>query len=301
MRKRRKVLVLLVCVAAAFGLIAFLSRDREPRYQGRSLSQWYVLWAKTVEGEDQQANAEAASAIRQIGTNALPTLLKRLKSQYSPWRRALFNIVGALPSAISESEVVSSFLRDADKVEPSSTFVILGGQGAQAVPELTGLMFATNNPDLARSATYCLAAIGNDGLPPLLNALAKPNLPCCYYAAYWLSVASHFNLGTNIAQAVPLLAQCTTATNEQLARAAIKALSRIKAEPRLAIPALANCLKSTNSFVRRDAVLSLAGFGTQTIPILLTALKDHDESVCRTATNCLRFLAPEVRTNSPSR
>src|SRR6266481_2459153 len=99
MRKRRKAFVLLICVAAALALITFLSRDSEPRYQGRSLSQWYVLWTKSA---DKAQAAEAASAIREIGTNALPTLLERLKSQYSPGRRALFNIVGALPSAISE-------------------------------------------------------------------------------------------------------------------------------------------------------------------------------------------------------
>ncbi len=102
MRKRRKAFVLLICVAAALALITFLSRDSEPRYQGRSLSQWYVLWTKSA---DKAQAAEAASAIREIGTNALPTLLERLKSQYSPGRRALFNIVGALPSAISENEV----------------------------------------------------------------------------------------------------------------------------------------------------------------------------------------------------
>src|SRR5262249_44665210 len=102
------------------------------------------------------------------------------------------------------------------------------------------------------------------------------------------------------AQAVPPLIRLSSVTNEELARLAIKALGHLKARPEVAIPALTNCLNSPSLFVRRDSVHSLARFGKQTIPILVTKLMDQDEFVRRAATNCLELLEHESLTNAPA-
>jgi hypothetical protein len=302
MRNRKKGIFIALSIAAVVGLLAFFAGDREPRYNGRSLSTWYVLWVKAGEEEDDHADArktEAAYAIRQIGTNAIPILLKRLRTQYSQGLR--FYLWRTLPARVTDLRVVSFLLAGPRRAEPTSTFVILGPTAAPAVTELATLFRATNNPDLARSAAYCLAAIGPDGLPPLLAALADPTTPSCGYAVYWLGMESPFNFGTNIARAVPLLAQCTTAADPDLAKAATRALGRIRMEPQVAIPALTNCLNSTNTLIRCEGLHSLARFGNQCIPLLERGYLDSDESVRRTATNCLHALARESATNAPPR
>jgi len=307
MQKRRKAMILLACgligVGLAWGLLA--KREPEPSYQGRTLSEWYVQWVKTGEHDDDGGftarRNEAAAAIRQIGTNALPILLDRLKRQAAPSRvrETLWDLVNRLPHDISHSRMATSVFLDANKVEPTSTFVILGPQAAPAIPKLTSFLTVTNTPYLIHSAVFCLAAIGDEGLPPLLAALADPQHPARYEVAYWLGLDASFRFGTNLSLAVPLLAQCTAASDQRLAEAAAKALGHIHQEPQVAIPALANCLAMTNSALRVKAVHSLARFGGASIPHLLMALKDSDATVRRVATYSLQFVAPEVTTNAP--
>lgn len=296
----------MACGILAVGFVWVLIAEREPNCRGRTLSQWYLRWAKSVERDDDQSKVqclEAADAIRQIGTNALPMLLEELKrrASSSPVREALYDLVNRLPSPISKNSAVASTFSDADKLEPTSIFVILGAQAAPAIPELTSFLNATNNLDLVHSAAFCLAAIGDGGLPPLLAALANPKHPACYAAAYWLGVVtSPFHIGTNLSQAVPLLAQCTTAADQRLAERAIKAIGSIQLEPQVSIPALSTCLASTNSKIRRAAVQSLAHFGHDGIPALMIALKDSDEFVRRTATNMVMLITRDAFTNAPA-
>ena len=206
-----------------------------------------------------------------------------------------------LPSQVSENPLVVSTFQHADQVEPTSIFVFLGPLAAPAVPELTILLNDTNNFDLVHSAAFCLAAVGDAGLPPLLAALANQKHPSCYSTAYWLgNYGLPFTFSTNFAKAVPLLIQCTTAADQRLAEAATKAIGRIHQEPQIAIPALENCLTSKNPMLRRAALRSLAGFGKPGIPHIVSRLLDSDEPVRRTATNLITLIAPEVLTNTPA-
>src|SRR3954469_4010547 len=92
MKTRRIVLVLLA--AGVIGLCAFLWPEPEPRYQGRKLSQWLLLRDsappftrpnglnarlasfKSFPAVSYGSSAETEDAIRHIGTNALPYLVK---------------------------------------------------------------------------------------------------------------------------------------------------------------------------------------------------------------------------------
>jgi HEAT repeat protein len=299
---------LLVCLAALATLFALLAHNPEPRYQGRTLSEWHALWTKSVEHNDPQSQAQtaqAAHAIRAIGTNALPTLLRLLNQQRSPIRDKLEDFVDKLPDSVSENTFVQHLLEEKQGLEPTSTFFILGPLASPAVPQLAALLRATNtDADVCRAAAYCLAAIGEDGLPPLLDALKHPDLPACYYVAELLNTrplhADNFNLGTNVDQAVPLLANTAMSINPELARASIQALGAFRSQPQIAIPVLTLSLESTNHPCRMSAVVALALFGPEGVGPLVGALSHKDPNVRAAATNCLQILAARfVRTGPP--
>jgi len=286
-------------------VVALFSREREPRYQGRTLSQWHTLLdslsARSLAGEHvSPAQAEeAAQAIRRIGTNALPLLLKQLQRETSPLRNTLYNLVWKLlPASISESWAVRSLFTGGHDFDAASTFRILGSTAAPAVPELTSLMYSTNNVQLVYGATFCLAQIGKEGLPSLIAALDQPQLPCCREAAHLLGVAPPhpFPFGTDVAATIPPLSKLAANKDPELAAAAIKALGHLRMEPLVAVPALTNSLRATDPRVRQAAVRALCRFGE--MPSLVTALSDADESVRRTATNCMALLASEALTNA---
>jgi hypothetical protein len=68
----------------------FLHREHEPRYKGRRLSRWLALYSDSLATESLGKRQEAEHAVRQIGTNAIPNLLKWLQFESSSQRAALF-------------------------------------------------------------------------------------------------------------------------------------------------------------------------------------------------------------------
>ena len=76
MAKRRKRVILLACGVLALGLLWQVLRDREPSYQGRTLSEWVEQVGPAYLWNDSD---EEVKAVRAIGTNAIPTILKWIR------------------------------------------------------------------------------------------------------------------------------------------------------------------------------------------------------------------------------
>src|SRR5437762_2441235 len=83
MGKRRKYGLLLGVALVAVGVVVVLSRSGEPAYGGRRLSEWVDGYATRY------PNSESDEAIRQIGTNAIPYLLKWIQYETPGWKSAL--------------------------------------------------------------------------------------------------------------------------------------------------------------------------------------------------------------------
>jgi hypothetical protein len=82
MRKRVQIAVA-VLLAAIAGLAVWQglrSPEREPVYQGKRLSSWLIA---SVTNGTPEAQAQAYAAVRQVGPNALPTLLRMLRAKDS--------------------------------------------------------------------------------------------------------------------------------------------------------------------------------------------------------------------------
>jgi hypothetical protein len=87
MRKRKRVVLLGACLLVAALLVSLLARESGPRYNGRSLSKWVVLYDKHAMTQESPEFAEAVQAIQTIGTNALPYLLKWIQQEPPSWQR----------------------------------------------------------------------------------------------------------------------------------------------------------------------------------------------------------------------
>jgi len=305
-RKHLKLLIALACLAALVTITALISRAREPRYQGRSLSHWLLLYNKSVGEENQPVAAQqAADAVRAIGTNALPCLLDWIRYEPSPVRRKIITLLGNLPSALSQNPVVASLFPDGPDVHfqlAVVAFDILGAQAAPAIPELDRLMNTPNSPWTSRQAIRCLASIGPDAVPPITAVLADPKFPYRSTAADYVGYL-RYTAGTNVAPSLPVLIQCATDKDRYLAEAAVRALGRIALNPDSSIPPILNAICSTNPSLRLAAARSLAKFGPQAnlaIPALLKSCSDPDLLVRYAATNALLKIAPKALTNSPA-
>jgi len=95
MRKRRIYLALLIlAVAGVAGLIvAGALREREPEYGGKRLSEW--VRALPLDSS-RTGSSEAEVAVRQIGTNAFPYLLKWVDYEPAAWKLKVYEALGRL-------------------------------------------------------------------------------------------------------------------------------------------------------------------------------------------------------------
>ena len=291
----RWLLLSLAGLTLALALLIFLRYNPEPSCRGRPFSQWCALQAELAQKAGSEAQSrEAIDAIRQIGTNGLPILIRSLRD--NPFSQKLRGIADRLPGGFSQNRLLRLALA-ADRVAPTPVFQILGLQASPAVPELTALLLATNRPDVASEAAACLTAIGPAGVPALVAALQDPRQPCCRFAAFEFSSADPAIFGTNATLAVPALAQIAVDTNSELARLAIRALGRINRQPQITVPALIVALHSTDNMVRYDAARSLMWVGSPAqaaVPALLQCFNDPDWGVRSITTNALLSIAPQA-------
>ena len=107
-RKRRTYvgLLLLLSIGSVVGLLVTGAlREREPTYGGKRLSEWVLeLPPNTSPGGDSGAEI----AIRHIGTNSLPYLMKWISYEPAAWRIKLYEHIGKVlrngPNAIFQDK-----------------------------------------------------------------------------------------------------------------------------------------------------------------------------------------------------
>ena len=190
MRKRVQI-ALAVLLAAISGVIVWqLQRpqEREPSFQGKPFSLWLEQYYSALEdpgspldgggtvvgiapdglaGADSEA--QAAAAIRAIGTNAIPMLLKMAKAHDSIFRREWI-----LFSYHHQSWISAQWRTDyAYHGMAMWGFFILGMDAKPAVPALAGLL-SDEHPDVRASVAETLGSMGNmaqDAVPALVTRL----------------------------------------------------------------------------------------------------------------------------------
>jgi hypothetical protein len=175
-RRRRVIIIFAVCVLVAIGVVAFWPGEREPEYNGKKLSEWLEFYENPgMAGQNwREREKEAEFAIRQIGTNALPWLMKWIQCDRPWWRARLINIADRFhvktPSTAARILIGSAEMR-ANYAEGFG-FQLVGPQAGPVIPDLVELMENTNSPVIASHAMYALANIANV-TPPLIAMLTN--------------------------------------------------------------------------------------------------------------------------------
>jgi len=176
--KRRWVISLAAVVVAAIMVIAFWPGAREPEYQGKKLSEWLEPYAAAATTPDSILKSDSdVQAVRHIGTNALPFLVKWIREETPLWQRSLPALTRKAATAISGNSVVRSIVDDpgvSHGAAACAAFWVLGPEAGSAVPELSRI---ANNANAPEAAAFRLG-FGNHGFDILHGACGpKPGKP----------------------------------------------------------------------------------------------------------------------------
>jgi hypothetical protein len=176
--KRRRILIICLCllctgVAAWFWLVS-----HEPTYRGERLSYWLSTYDVTRSHRPDRVDAERT--IREIGSNAVPTLLKMLKVRPSHLRLILQAVLEKLPIPTDRFTTAESL-----RYRASRAFVVLGPEAKSAVPSLVADL-SEPDADVRLTALKGIQSIHSEpalALPALVKLLQSTNANDCNGAA----------------------------------------------------------------------------------------------------------------------
>ena len=285
-------------LAVAAVLLSF--RELEPSYQGRSLSEWLLYYHPPSRPSPAlPTQEEAAYVIRQIGTNALPCLVRWLPYEIPTWRMRFNKFVSRLPQGL-----IWTF-RDRSLIKAEAAregFKILGSNAAPSIPALARI---ANDPRLnwkwsGQRAVYSLGDIGEEALPVLVKTLANPHAPNRYLIINQIQRMN--DSGVNISLAIPTILQCLSDADTNVVTEAKRQIAELKRQPQLLVSSLTNSLQGSDSHEQLATLKTLADLGdvaTLAVPTLISMLSSPNAEVRSAATNLLAAVAPAVMPPNP--
>jgi len=292
MRKHWKLCVLLLCAFAAGSAVLFRSPDKpQPSYDGLPLSHWVEELGKGVSTEPQRSNAQAA--IRNIGTNALPLLIKWM--QYDPprFQTAVEMRLSLLTGHVIQLATSEERIRRA--LGSVRAFRAFGPAAEGAAGQLNTVLTNSGGRIAADRAAEALCEIGTNGLRFLVAGLDSPNTHVRYCSACYINRVCR-RCPNDLAFSVPALLRRLKESDYRIVGAAASALAGLKVDPATLLPALATNLQNPNDEIRAVVVRVFGEIGppaSSAKPLLLPLLRDPDPMVRACATNTLQRIAPD--------
>lgn len=289
MEKRRNILITIaIALSAALILIRSCS---EPTYEQVSLTDWLEIYVTTAQLEEGAINwrlgsgkapqseplraKEAGNAIRQMGPQALPYLIKWMKARSSP-----------PPNHEADPRLYRAFVG----------FVALGTNAAAAIPDLAKIASDSTGPGVP-FAIMALIEIGPAAIPALTNTLISPVK--LVYKEHLLRDLKGVFPGKSAA--IPILTAALKHPDGKITRDAAELLGKLGEQPNIIIPHLIGALNRPEYYVRITAAEALACYGQQArpaVPKLLGALKYEDKRSQEYYLQALRKIAPEALPNT---
>ena len=172
MGKRVKIVLGVVLFVGLVGVVRWQAlQPFEPTYAGRKLTSWIsVYWdtnAYDIMLFRTSETDKADKAVSQIGTNAIPTLLRLLRAQDSALKIKLMDLV-------QRQHIINIKYTPAEQWNQVARrgFWILGTNAQTAVPELIAIVDKTTSPPSRKNAILTLAFSGSrakEALPSLFR------------------------------------------------------------------------------------------------------------------------------------
>ncbi|MEW6303859.1 MAG: HEAT repeat domain-containing protein [Verrucomicrobiota bacterium] len=256
MLTRRQTLA--IAAALTVGMAMLFVWQREPSHQGRSLSQWL----KTLEGQ-RYAPPETAEALRAMGPDAFPSLLRELHQTTSTfWPR-----VNTLLRNVGMRFRFST--TPGPEVPAIRAFVLLGSEARPALPKLTEML----DSRYAFNAVRAMATLGPDAIPALTQGLTNADWRVRYVAAANLGL-----LESAARPALPGLRPLLKDPSSEVRYIAVRTLGDLGGGDSSIVAPLIACLGDGDARVRQEAVRTLGrwrGLTADTIPALAKLLPDQ--------------------------
>jgi len=237
-RKRTICFAILLVAAGLCSPTLYSAYAKEPVYDDQPLSYW--LLARPDEAQQ--------NAIRQIGTNAIPTLLKILGAKQRNMRKVAANLQNeGLQQRFQDKDANAEDLRSL----AVKGFAVLGTNAQSAIPQMSKLL---KDPEIRLQIARALTKIGPTGLTVLTNALAKNkemrnNL-------IW-SIAQEGGMDP---QALIQLLRISLTDPDWTVRGNAADFLAGK-DPAIAVPALIPVLDDKSEYPRERAAISLGSYG----------------------------------------
>jgi len=284
--------ILLIIILTGLAWSVLNGQQHEPAYQGKPLSKWLLQLnstypdgmdsGKSWQAQNSSAQTQAAEAIRQIGTNALPYLIHMLTNVDSRRKERII-------SGFRQLAGVEHSRRPPGEEQRKAAFGLaaLGPMASSAIPELTKAM---DDPLVSAQAAVALGSIGSEGWLVLSREISSTNSFAANHAIQQLA---------NYHAAVPGTVEALMAKirNDPSGWIFLSTLVRMGGDGQQMVPYLTNFLQSPNVFFRLEAIHGLEVFGTNArsaVPALFSALRDEDQNVRRAATNSLKHIDGEA-------
>lgn len=265
---RLRIALLSVPVGAVVVFGLFILASREPRYGGKTLTQWVQQYAAGTDSHDDSQADAAAEAIRHLGPKAVRIFLNDLQAQDPPWKTQM---------AIWAAEQFSLRL-DSTLAVYRADWALRGlaalGRSAQSVTADLGALVLKGDPEVARNALSALFAVGDErAVPYFVAALTNTDVEVRKMAIGILG-----SMRQEAHAAVPALID-TLENGDSLQRAmAARALGEIAVDAETVVPALDAAVRDSDLRVRFSAARALGAFG-ELAKDSLPAMRSHYETL----------------------
>ncbi|HQU43472.1 MAG TPA: HEAT repeat domain-containing protein [Pirellulales bacterium] len=255
----------------------------EPVYQGRTLNSWLEDLAYG-RYPDMEKDRLATEAIRAIGADALPLLIKRF--QVPP------HLTEEMAEQMDDYQALSQSL---------SALRILGDRASPAIPALIERLAPARRATslsgplalrLGRRTTFAalaLSEIGEKSVAPLIAALSAEEVDTRFGAAMALEYFKKY-----ADRAVPALIKAMADSDKDVRWRAARSLGCQRSLPKLSLPALAKLLREDpEANVRIYAIGAIEKFGSEAeiaLADLSAATRDTNSVVRDSARTALAHL-----------
>jgi HEAT repeat protein len=296
-KKGRRILLVSASLAVACILTMVLwPAEKEPVYEGKKLSAW-VQQLNNPLGEWGTATEtiEAGNAIRSLGTNALPLLLRWVAYDPAPAKRATYRLLKDWRFDSPSRSLQRQETRSGNAV---AAFRCLGSNAISVLPQLNQIMTNSSSRESSFRARDSLAFMHEPALPYLLTAFTNRQFRYRYDLPGLFSFMPA--LGTDVKPAIPVLIASLkdpdTYTTEVSARA-LGSLGRQDVESETILPALIEATRDPRQPVRVQAVIALSDMRKPSLAIAQTLINKMDDPAAEVVSYAIR-LSPGFESES---